>query len=354
MQVLDKVSNHEIKMLSDVELRAHSKTAVENENTAVTNVVRHFCEIYRRELYLALGFSSMFSFAVKEYGYDKPSAHRRTSAMALALRVPAVLEKIDQKQLSLQTAADIQKYLNFERGQKNPLHQKQIEDLVEVCSGLTSREVQVELAKRNPNIDFSETKTIVSEDRIRISHTISNELEEKLERIKNLRSHVNPYLSREELLDYMADVTLDQIDSDGKAARVEAGKKKKKQMPRVPAQEPKKQTAEVPLRDEVISDAGEIQLAVDFDQLIRSRYIRAKDKRDVRARNNQHGCSFTNEATGQRCGSRHQEQLDHVVEYSRGGTNGAGNLQVCCAKHNRYRWRQRSGSQVRACQRPYG
>jgi 5-methylcytosine-specific restriction endonuclease McrA len=334
MQVLNKVSDREIKILSDVELRASSKLAVKNEITATTNVVRHFCEIYRRELYLSLGFSSMFSFAVNEYGYDKASAHRRTSAMALALRVPVVLEKIDQKLLSLQTAADIQKYLNFERGQKNPLHQKQIEDLVEVCSGLSSRQVQVELAKRNPNIDFSETKKAVSEDRVRISHTISNELEEKLERIKNLRSHVNPYMSREELLNYMADVTLAKIDLEGKVERTHAIEQKK-QMAAVPAQEPQRQTDAIPVRKEVVNDVGEIQLA-------------------VRAKNNQRGCSFTSEVTGQRCGTQHQEQLDHVVEFSRGGASTADNLQVYCAKHNRYRWRQRSSSQVRACHRAYG
>jgi hypothetical protein len=353
MQVLNKVSDREIKILSDVELRASSKLAVKNEITATTNVVRHFCEIYRRELYLSLGFSSMFSFAVNEYGYDKASAHRRTSAMALALRVPVVLEKIDQKLLSLQTAADIQKYLNFERGQKNPLHQKQIEDLVEVCSGLSSRQVQVELAKRNPNIDFSETKKAVSEDRVRISHTISNELEEKLERIKNLRSHVNPYMSREELLNYMADVTLAKIDLEGKVERTHAIEQKK-QMAAVPAQEPQRQTDAIPVRKEVVNDVGEIQLAVNFDELKRSRYVSAKDKREVRAKNNQRGCSFTSEVTGQRCGTQHQEQLDHVVEFSRGGASTADNLQVYCAKHNRYRWRQRSSSQVRACHRAYG
>ncbi len=52
-----------------------------------------------------------------------------------------------------------------------------------------------------------------------MSHSISNSLEEKLQRIKLLWSHVDPNMSREDLLDRMAEITLDRIDPVRKLQR---------------------------------------------------------------------------------------------------------------------------------------
>lgn len=64
--------------------------------------------------------------------------------MALALKVPDVLQKIDNKTMCLQAAADIQTYLNFERGKENTYSVDQIKQLTEVCSGLSTRDVQLD------------------------------------------------------------------------------------------------------------------------------------------------------------------------------------------------------------------
>lgn len=146
--------------------------------------------------------------------------------MELSLAVPAVLEKIDDKTMYLQTAADIQTFLNFERAAKMPYLVQPMVDLVEACTGLSVRDVQIELASRNPKIDFKETKTYVSKDRIRVTHTLAVSIEDKLTQIKNLLSHVDPYMTREELIDYMAEKTLEAIDPASREARVKARKAK--------------------------------------------------------------------------------------------------------------------------------
>lgn len=346
--------------------------AISIESAALTNVVRHFKEISDRQLYLARGYSSMFTMAMEEFGYDSSSALRRTHAVTLAGQVPDLLELIDQKKLGLQSAADIQTFLNKERGAKRAYTNEMIRKLVQTCVGLSTRDIQFELASRNPEIDFKETKKLISKTRLRITHTLSVSLEAKLERIKMLRSHVNPYMNREELLDYMAEVTLEAIDPLRKMARDEVKKEKRRAA-----------TTEMTIREDVIEESGEIQFAVEFDDrsrdsaealtwhtdpksdksdcdrtdarsqyaakdkvpaqaLERSRYVTVRTKQTVKGENAKQGCCYVDAKTGRRCGSKFQEQFDHRKAFSAGGANTADNLQILCAKHNRYKWRRRS------------
>jgi 5-methylcytosine-specific restriction endonuclease McrA len=45
-------------------------------------------------------------------------------------------------------------------------------------------------------------------------------------------------------------------------------------------------------------------------------------------------CTYVG-TTGQRCGSTHHLQVDHVVPRGRGGTNALANVRLLCGKHNR-------------------
>ncbi|RYZ81998.1 MAG: hypothetical protein EOP06_22440, partial [Proteobacteria bacterium] len=195
-----KVEVKALGSFSDVDLIQATKSAVALEKAATANVVRHFAEIFKRRMHAILGYSSMFVFAVEELGYDRASAQRRVNAMELSMAVPEVLTFIDEKKLCLQSAADIQTFLNKERGARKPYSAEAKASLVATCTNLSTREVQRRLAALNPQVDFSQSKRFVSADRMQVTHTVSVQVEEKLERLKGLLAHVNPYMNREELL----------------------------------------------------------------------------------------------------------------------------------------------------------
>ncbi|MEK7355647.1 MAG: HNH endonuclease [Bdellovibrionota bacterium] len=346
------------KKFTDEQIIGMTTETISIETGATTNVVRHFREIFDRKLHLKRGYSSMFLMATKFFGYDKASAQRRVKAMELSITVPDVLEKIDAGAMCLQSAADIQTFLDLERGAKRPYSAEEKRALVESCSGLSTRKVEIELASRNPTLDFKESKKFVSRDRLRVTHTIAVSTEEKLDRIKQLRSHVNPYMTREELLDYMAEVTLDAIDPARKDERIRKRAEVRARKIEVSAPEPTSEVSApeptLEIEEEILGETGEVQLVAKFGK--GSRYISAAEDRKARMNNEGRGCDFVDPETGNRCGSfhqLHQLQRDHVIEYSQGGSNGHENLQMHCAQHNRFRWRRRLTTTVNEPVRRY-
>ncbi|RYZ81236.1 MAG: hypothetical protein EOP06_23880 [Proteobacteria bacterium] len=232
------------------------------------------------------------------------------NAMFLAMDVPEVLELIEAKTLHLQAAADIQTFLNKERGARRPYSSDEKFALVQRCARRSTRHVQRYLASLNPACDFRDSKRYVSKDRLQVTHTLSVEVEEKLERVRSLLYHVNPYMSREELLDQIAEIALDKLDPIRKAERAKKRSQKSalnraqksaraikslsdadavisqqnastilseqhesSALPKqnafvVPAQE---QQSQIHFIDESVGDCGEIQLACVFEPTSRAK-----------------------------------------------------------------------------------
>jgi hypothetical protein len=325
--------NTNLKSLNDEQLVSETESAVARERKATTEVVRLFREIHDRELYLASGYSSFFAMVTEKFGYCNGSAQLRINAMWLIKDIPEVEAKIESGELSLTVAASVQSFLYREKREQRPYSQNAKIELVETCLEKSVHEVHQEFVRRNPEIEKRESVKAISPERIRISHSMSTTLEAKLQRIRLLWSHVDSHMSREDLLDRMAELTLDQIDPVRKAARAKD----------------RKERASASKKDGKPLHSNEV---AKIEVKKPTRYIRVDADRAVRVKNDDEGCEFVDLKTGKRCRSHHQLQRDHLEPFSHGGSNEPENLRLLCAQHNRWVWRYRS--HVRTALAAYG
>lgn len=201
-----------LKTLSSEALILETEKAVKNERHSTAVVVKHFQEIYDRKLHLKRGYPSLFEMATKHFGYCAGAAQRRINSMRLVNDLPEIESKIVSGELSLTTASTLQSFFTSEAKNKNAYPKQDKLKLVTWCLNKPKIEVDRELAILSPGREKRESLTYTSEDRLRISFSISEELHQKLSHLKNLWSHANPSLSTENVLERIVEIALDKVD----------------------------------------------------------------------------------------------------------------------------------------------
>ncbi|RYZ63438.1 MAG: hypothetical protein EOP05_23570, partial [Proteobacteria bacterium] len=208
-----------LQKLSDAELLFDTREAIKAEREATSVVVKYFREISARELYLKHACSSLFQFATEKLGYCAASAQARINAMELVVELPEVEKRIESGELSLTAAAKVQSFLRAEKKAKKVYTEQQKLEVVQVCLSKSTREVERELASRNPEVSRVESVKPVGKDSFELRVTISEELELKLRKLKALLAHAKPNLRTEELLEILVEIGLDKFDPVRKAER---------------------------------------------------------------------------------------------------------------------------------------
>ncbi len=90
-----------LRKISDPELLANTEKLARQEREILTRVLHHLREIERRRLFSALGYKSLFEYAVKRLGYSDDQAGRRIAAMRLLQEIPEIESKIESGALTL-------------------------------------------------------------------------------------------------------------------------------------------------------------------------------------------------------------------------------------------------------------
>ncbi|RYZ78170.1 MAG: hypothetical protein EOP06_29550, partial [Proteobacteria bacterium] len=208
-----------LQKLSDAELLFDTREAIKAEREATSIVVKYFREISARELYLKHACSSLFQFATEKLGYCAASAQARINAMELVVALPEVEKKIESGELSLTAAAKVQSFFRAEKKAKKTYTEAEKLAVVQVCLSKSTREVDRELASRNPEVSRVESVKPVGKDSFELRITISEELEAKIRKLKGLLAHSQPTSRTEELLEMLVELGLEKFDPARKAER---------------------------------------------------------------------------------------------------------------------------------------
>jgi len=237
-----------VSALSDQRLLERIKELSGLEHELEVVVIDHLRELHRRRLYLTLGFSSLFDYAVRELGYSDAAAWRRIKAMRLCADVEGASKRLRDGSLTLNAAAQLQNAFDQQERKRGRAGRSvtagagstapksgpvrpavprptsgpamaPIMDaagrraLVEQAAGRSTRQVQELLANVDPELAApAERMRPLGAGRWEIKAVIDDDCRHGLERLKGLLSHVDPHLTTGQLLGRLVREALDRHD----------------------------------------------------------------------------------------------------------------------------------------------
>lgn len=267
----------DLKNCSDANLIAKTETLVREEREILTAILHHLREIDRRRLFAALGYKSLFDFAVRRLNYSEDQAYRRIAAMRLLKEIPEVECRINSGELSLTHIGLAQSFFRQEGKAKEFTKSEKLELLTEI-GGKSVREAEkITVAKASVQSPPAETVKLVAGDRVELRFSVKSDVHVKVEKLKGLLAHKNPHLSMEELFESLCDL--------GIATWSQSAAPKKRR-----------------------SKSGEAEVR-------RQVFRKAEEK-----------CES--------CGSRYALEVDHIFPVAKGGPSTIENLRLLCRNCN--------------------
>ena len=270
------------------------------ERELLTAVLWHLKEIDARRLFCDLGFSSLFAYCTKKLGYSDDQAFRRINAARLLKDLPEMAEKLSSGDLTLTNASLAQSLF---RQEKMPAEKKR--DVLAQLENKTTKEAEAIIVGMNPKAKARDKIKATAKDQVTITFTAPKQLQEKLDKLKALLAHSHPNISLAELVEILANHTLEKLDPIKK--------------PKRPAQTPKSPGA---------TKATEP-----------ARYVSASLQRAVWQRD-QSKCS--------NCKTEYALEIDHIIPISCGGKSTLDNLRLLCRSCNQRAAIQKLGKEKMA------
>jgi hypothetical protein len=318
-----------LKHLSDSDLLLATKSALRDVRQAEVQLLRHFAEIAERRLWTEAG--SLYKFLGQTFELTDDQIYPRLQAMRLLQALPELEVKIESGRLSVTNALKAQRAFAAE-SKMRLVTKEEKREVIASLENASTRESERLLANRYPQSkSLPEKIKPVAANQNLIQFYVDDETLKQIEELKAQFSHQMPSGKMEDLIKIL-------IRKVTKPAKARIRKVQLKQNDLASPNESVATPNSVPIH------AAKISIKP------RSRYISAVAKRELEKTRNQ-GCAHKDKQTGQRCGSMHFLQMDHIHEFCNGGSNGAENLQWLCGFHNRYRFA--TGGPVTRCQPTY-
>ena len=302
--------------LSNEELLVSFRARVRNANINEASIVVHLIEIEERRIDRDSACSSMWSYCVEREGFSESQAYTRLAAADVVRAFPLALGYLERGDIHLCGFVELRRVLTAGNH----------EELLREASGKSIRALKELIAARHPKPDVpSRIEPVapqaplalgsashasphddvpraklepLSATRYRIEATISSELNDIVEDIKNLMAHRNPTRDVEMILDVAF------RDLHEKLQKEFLAKTSRPKQPKAGA--PKKST--------------------------KPGYIPRPVRREVFERDGAQ-CTYVDEQ-GRRCKERGCLELHHIVSKALGGPDTVENLTVRCRPHN--------------------
>jgi 5-methylcytosine-specific restriction endonuclease McrA len=364
----------QLEALSNRELLSNLQKLNQKERRLKVLVLLYLSEIDKRELYVPLGFSSLFDFCTLHLGYTRATAARRIRSARTVAKYPEALNLFLSGEINITTLALVSvildrdnynnilseirgkstryvellvsrhKPLNIIRDTVRPVcvmrRVKQSPEISDADPAAERSSLSAETNSDRPDSTPSaETNTggrlpgrVILEQRLKLGFTVTPEFMKKYNKIKSLLSNTYPEgIDFETLFETTMNEYLEKHDPEKrrkrrikKAARpdnTENSKKGRGRKTRCKAQKVNPGQGNSRKKDQHPAPKSR-----DIPPAVRDQvYARDKGK-----------CTFVG-ANGKRCNSTWDLEIDHVVPYARGGNNSPGNLRLLCRKHNIYR-----------------
>jgi hypothetical protein len=244
-----------LKHLSNPELIASTKAALQIMREAEVSVLRHFQEIEERKLWVEAG--SIYKYIALTFGLTNDQIYPRLQAMRLMRTSPEIEQKLEDGQLIVTNLVKAQQVFAAEsKSRVVPLKEKL--DVLTSLESSSTKEAEKLLAIKYPESKKPIEKIKpVAENRNLIQFYVDDETLKQIEELKAKFSHQMPSGKMGDLIK----ILIAQVNREPQ--------------PRKP-----------------------VQIKT------RSRYIPAQVKREME-KTRQEGCSHVDKTTDQRCASKH-------------------------------------------------
>jgi 5-methylcytosine-specific restriction endonuclease McrA len=133
--------------LSNDELLARVKQLAGREREFTASLIAHLTELDERRLYLAEGYSSLFTYCTQELRLSEHAAYGRIEAARLIRKFPVLLEMLEHGSVNLTTVCLLAGHLTSENHQ----------EVLEQARYKSKREVEEFLARLHPQPPVSST-----------------------------------------------------------------------------------------------------------------------------------------------------------------------------------------------------
>lgn len=299
------------KTISNQDLVLKLRMMIAEERKITLQVLHLINEAYSRRLYAEAGYSSLFEWLTKAFGYSAPAAMRRTESARALREIPAIEKKIESGELSLTNLAKVQTVIRAE--EKRTGGRLSLEKKAETFSSIeqkSSRAADLILISAFPEaskvVSKPESIRPISETEVRVQVTLTTQQLGKLNRVRDVASHSHFGASLSEIIEMLASSYLEKND------------------PLLREVKPRPRKNPPPSNSLPAPEAEPHQVRSPIVPSLRNTVFRKSEGR----------CQFVCPITGQRCECRSLLEVDHIFPVSLGGTNDPQNLRILCRTHN--------------------